>query len=184
MMFCSLCGKEISDNSAYCLHCGGALSGQGAAPTVSTNVTEMSEIHITAKKQTGKIGSSTYYIYVDGFEYKYSSSAKTPLVISVTPEPHIIEVTMLRQKNADRISKIGDLAGSMSSSAARRAKKTNSIGAGMGSIVGSVVWAGTKMMSPALNIQNSEMIVDMASQKTINLKIKSNYFGKIKIEEE
>jgi len=54
----------------------------------------------------------------------------------------------------------------------------------MGSIVGSVVWAGTKMMSPALNIQNSEMIVDMASQKTINLKIKSNYFGKIKIEEE
>ena len=42
-MFCTKCGKEINDNSKFCVHCGASLTNETATTPVMTPVVETTE---------------------------------------------------------------------------------------------------------------------------------------------
>ena len=95
-MFCSKCGKEISENSRFCEFCGAAqlLHEQVGNNTSSKTPMQKCELHLIPKHI-----KSIMYIYIDEMEFTWSPLIAKEIVVKLLPGSHEITATLYKRNS-------------------------------------------------------------------------------------
>lgn len=165
-MYCVNCGKELTDGSRFCPHCG---SKQNDTTKKIMPEKKMGSVTIHCEKIVGEI-----YIYVDDVMYRVTHKNKESIYVKLTPEIHFIEASRYKKSYSDGVASFGDKAGEIG---------TSGLLGGIGAIVGLSANISAAVTSNMMKAGEGRCAIDLRDGEDVTVRVSQGMFGKLEVEE-